>query len=264
MKKNICISTIILFTSIAVAFAQLHGTSPNWTNPAVLPKTNPVKSVTKGGVGQNIVRLSSGVLIQCFLEDPGTSSAKIQFAKSTDDGVTWSIVPGIDTPFVYTNVVFAPTIAKDTSDNIHVIWIRNVPTRDMYYAKFDKNFNRLIDTVKITSLKFHNHLEGSYITVDRGNKVHIMWNDGDAKTPSNSTYFTKVMYRQSPDGGITWNNQIILSDTTIHKHAAFPRVNFGGTKGDTLAIPWRQEVIDPSNWDIWMAYSTDGELVGQE
>lgn len=84
-----------------------------------------------------------------------------------------------------------------------------------------------------------------------------MWHDGDEGNTSSSSYFAKVMYRQSPNGGTTWNNQMILSDTTIYKHAAYPRANFRGCSGDTLAIPWRQEVTT-SNWDVWMAYSTDG------
>lgn len=251
----------LLFFSVSllinVAFGQMHGTSPNWTTPSLLPKTSPVKNASKGGVGQNLIRLNNGDLIQCYLEDPGTSSSKIKFAKSIDDGINWSVV-SIDTPFVYTGVVYNPTLARDTADNIHIVWQRNIPKKDIYYAKFDKNFNLLIDTVKITSFQFHNSLNGTYITVDRSNKVHITWHDGNTDNPSSPTYFAKIMYRQSPNGGLTWNNQIILSDTMTYKHAAFARMNFSGTKGDTLAIPWRQEVVDPTNWDVWMTYSTNG------
>lgn len=258
MSKKILLLLGVFACLIVYVFGQLHGTSPNWTAPVALPKTSSSINVSKGGVGQNLIRLQSGAIIQCFLENPGVSTAKIRFAKSTDDGNTWSLVPGLDAPFTYTTAVSGPTIAKDTADNIHVIWIRNVPTKDIYYAKFDKNFNLLIDTVKITSFQYHNSLNGPYITVDRSNKVHITWHDGNVDNPSSPTYFAKVMYRQSPDGGVTWNNQLILSDITVQKHAAFARMSFAGAKGDVLAIPWRQEVVDPNNWDVWMAYSTDG------
>lgn len=238
--------------------AQTHGTSPNWTVPTLIPKPHNGSNVSKGGIGQNIIRLSNGDLYQIYLENyPSPYNYKIYFSKSSDDGLTWNAID-IDTPFVYFNIVHTPTFAKDNNDNIHVIWITNVPTKEIYYAKFDKNLQLLIDTVKISQFKIDiNDIGDPYITVDRNNKVHIMWNDGDAEQTSSSSYFSKVMYRQSPDGGLTWNNQIILSDTTMHKHAAFPRANFRGCSGDTLAIPWRQEVT-ASNWDVWMAFSTDG------
>lgn len=259
MKIKLFLSVLIVFASQVGIYGQIHGTSHNWTTPTMLPKPHATGDVTKGGVGQNIIQLSTGELIQCFIEKfPYPSGpSKIYFAKSTDDGLSWSI-PSIDTPFVYTNVVFSPTIAKDTWDNIHVIWQRNVPTKDIYYAKFDKNFNLLIDTVKLTQYNFHNSLNSALITIDRSNRVHVMWHDGSTDSISTYSYFAKIMYRQSPDGGLTWNNQIILSDTTIHKHAAFPRASFRGASGDTIAIPWRQFVSSvPSNWDVWMAYSTN-------
>lgn len=259
MRTKLILLTLIAFACNTSVYGQIHGTSPNWTTPTPLPKPNALGDVSKGGVGQNIIQLSTGELIQCFVQKfPYPSgSSKIYFAKSTDDGLSWTI-PSIDTPFVYTNVVFSPTIAKDTSDNIHVIWQRNVPTKDIYYAKFDKNFNLLIDTVKVTQFNFHNSFSSALVTVDRKNRVHVMWHDGNSDNSSSDSYFAKTMYRQSPDGGLTWNNQIILSDTTIHKHAAFPRASFGGASGDTIAIPWRQFVSSvPSNWDVWMAYSTN-------
>ncbi|GAB4451296.1 MAG: hypothetical protein OHK0036_11590 [Bacteroidia bacterium] len=258
--KTLALAFIILMSIAIQSMAQLHGTSPNWTTPIPLPKPNAMGYESKGGIGQNIIRLSSGELIQCFTENypyPG-GQTKIYFNKSTDDGVTWSIVNISNNPFLKTSVVSGPTFAVDTLDNIHVVWRRSAPTSDLYYAKFDKNFNLLIDTVRITQYKYDNSNVGSvYITVDRKNRVHVMWNDGSPETSSSSSYFTKVMYRQSIDGGQTWNNQITLSDITTFKHAAFPRANFSGVTGNTLAIPWRQEVSS-SNWDVWMAYSTDG------
>lgn len=257
MKSNLFLLLTIILVATSSAHGQIHGTSPNWTPPTSLPKPNTLGDISKGGIGQNIIQLSTGELIQCFTEKfPFPSGpSRIYFAKSTDDGLTWSI-PVIDTPFIYTNVVFAPTIAKDTSDNIHIIWQRNVPSKDIYYAKFDKNFNVLIDTVKVTQFNFHNSFHSAYVTVDRSNKVHVMWHDGSVDSNSTANYFAKVMYRQSPNGGISWNNQLILSDTSIHKHAGFPRANFNGADGDTLAIPWRQFVSNvPSNWDVWIAYS---------
>lgn len=262
MRIRLLVFTANLCLVCNFILAQLHGTSPNWTTPSVLPKPNNLGDDSKGGVGQNIIQLSTGELIQCFTEKfPFPSgSTKIYFAISSNDGASWSI-PAIDTPFISTSVVFGPTIAKDKSDNIHVIWQRNVPSKDIYYAKFDKNFNLLIDTVRVSQFRIHNSLHSAYISVDRSDKVHVMWHDGNSDSTSTNSYFSKTMYRQSPDGGLTWNNQIILSDTTIHKHAAFPRANFSGAPGDTLAIPWRQYVsTTPSNWDVWMAYSVNGGL----
>ncbi len=254
MKKLKLLFTVWMF-QVYNSNAQLHGTSPNWTTPTPLPKVNPtVGHATKGGTGQNLIQLSTGELIQCYLEQyPGSSL--IYLLKSTDDGVSW--LPAHNPlPTTKTNGAYAATIAKDTSNNIHIVWISNANTR-LYYAKLDKNFNVLIDTIRVNQSSPHNKITSPYITVDRKNRVHIMWHDGDASTSSSSTYFAKVMYRRSPNGGTIWDSQQILSDVNTFKHAAFPRANFSGAIGDTLAIPWRQEFNGP-DWNVWMAYSTDG------
>lgn len=262
MKKHLtAILVLIIFTN---SFGQSHGTSSNWTIPSTLPKPNALGDMTKGGIGQNIIQLSTGELIQCFTETfPYPSGpTKIYLLKSNDDGLTWGALTNYS-PTSKTNIPFVPTIAKDTSDNIHMVWQRNLPNKAIYYSKMDKNFNVLIDTVKISDYSFHNNFESLYITVDRENRVHIMWHDGDTDQPSSLSYFSKVMYKQSPDGGFNWANQKILSDTTSYNgmHSGFPRANFVGASGDTIAIPWRQEKFSNStDWDVWMAYSTDGGI----
>lgn len=256
--KDFVFLLISQFFLLLPLFPQYHGTSPNWTTPTRLPKANPQADASKDGTGQNLIQLSTGELIQLYTEKFGESK-KIYFAKSTDDGKTWSIHQ-IDTPFVFTPPVssnYSPTFCKDRFDNIHMVWI-TLPSRDIYYCKFDKNFTLLIDTVRITTFVLHNFIEAVYITADRKNRIHILWHDGDVKQPSTATYFSKVMYRQSPDGGQSWKEQQILSDTTIHKHAGFPRASFVGCSGDILAIPWRQEVTMATDWDVWIAVSTDG------
>ncbi len=251
---------LLMVLSILVSLpinAQLHGTSPNWTEPVQLPKSNPLADATKGSTGQNLVRLSTGEIIQLYYETDG-SVKRFYFAISKDDGNTWQLF-SIDTPLVYTGPIsgiYSPTFCRDSEDNIHVVWITQ-PKKHIYYAKFDRNFNILIDTIRITKFIYHDFIEAVYITADMRNRIHVMWHDGDVRNQSNSTYFAKVMYRQSPDGGLTWKEQIILSDTTIYKHSAFPRANFSGCWGDTIAIPWRQEVSS-NNWDVWIAVSVDG------
>lgn len=254
MKANIF---LLLFLTLNVKFinAQLHGTSSNWTTPTALPKVTPTfGNATKGGTGQNIIHLASGELIQCYLEQfPGPPI--IYLLKSIDDGISWQPAHN-PSPTTKTLGAFGPTIAKDSSNNIHLIWVNDANKR-IYYSKLDKNFNVLIDTVRINQSTPHNSITSPYITIDRKNRVHIMWHDGDVALASSSSYFAKVLYRQSPDGGNSWNNQQTLSDVNTFKHAAFPRANFTGVDGDTIAIPWRQE-FNGSNWDVWMAYSTDG------
>lgn len=248
---------LFLLLHISTVSAQLHGTSANWTTPTPLPKVNAMfGNATKGGTGQNIIRLYSGELIQCYLEQfPGPPL--IYLLKSKDDGASW-LPAHHPQPTSKTPGSFGPTIAKDTANNIHLIWVNDANKR-LYYCKLDKDFNVIIDTVRINQATPHNTITSPYISVDRKNRVHIMWHDGDVALASSSVYFSKVFYRQSPDGGNSWNTQQSLSDSTIHKHAAFPRANFTGVDGDTVAIPWRQEQ-NGTNWNVWMAYSTDGGL----
>ena len=251
MKKILLSSSLLISISI---YAQ-HGVSTNWSPEYVLSKTSPTKDASKGGTGQNIIRLSNGDIVQCFVETPGM--AKIYLVKSTTDGTTWN-TPVNYSPTLMTNVVSGPTIAKDTADNIHMVWIRNVPDKAMYYSKMDKDFNVLIDTIRIDNPTIVYNHAAPYITVDRKMRVHVLWHVGDVDLASTSTEFAKVSYVSSNDNGLTWGLQKIISDTTSHKHAAFPRANFSGVNSDTLAFPWRQEVVSTTAWDVWIAYSTDG------
>jgi len=249
--KSTLIVAVFQFATFCLTLNAQHGISPFWGTQIEIPKAHPDGSA-RGSVGNNMVIISDEKIITFFNETypfPGTSVV-IYYTISTDGGNTWT-VPELFIPASGSPGSCCPNIALDAEDNIHVVWQAKAPL-GVYYAKLDSDMNILSDAAMISDEVIH-EINDVGVSVDRKNRVHVMWHDGDTHA---SDHAAEVRYVRSPDGGETWEAQQTLSDDD-GQHSAFARVDFSGAIGDDLAIPWRDSV-GPNDWDVVIAVTHDG------
>ena len=199
----------------------------------------------------------------------GASPVFIQFARSTDSGVTFSD-PQPLSPTKNTNEV---------SGSVPVV----APNGDLYVAYYDGNINPDggITIVKSTDggktfgspktaasfLTIASDVTGGNgvrtrsfpsMAVDKNGVVHIVY---DAEPQLLMPDRSDVFYVRSNDGGNTFSVPVRINDDTTATTQVFPAVAAAGD--GTVAIKWwdrRNDPINDSLNDVYMAYSTDGGM----
>lgn len=255
--NTICMSVLLLACSTSL-MAQLHGVSELWDSERAVAKLHPTGS-TQGGVSRNFVVDRSGT-ITIFLGEtypyPGQSMTPI-YTGSTDGGRTWNS-PSPSTIIPITKVV-GPSVAGtaiDSSGNIHIVFAARSP-KALFYASRNKQTGQWSDTIRVSDFVRYD-IAAPNITIDRRQRIHILWHDGDPGTAN----IAESNYTRSTDGGIKWQPQQILS-ADDGKQSAFPRAKFEACIGDSVAIAWRDSVGGPNAWDVVIAYSTNGGMSWQ-
>ncbi|GIV29810.1 MAG: hypothetical protein KatS3mg028_1342 [Bacteroidia bacterium] len=243
------IFSLIIFTTLSInSFAQ-HGVTPPWQANAVqLPKVNPTYAAYTT-VGRTMVVDKLGKIYVFYREfDINNMATERLYINTSSDGINW-------TPTIFPPAQnFKPgyyNVAIDTASNIHVVWVKNM-TGELWYSKYDFNLQQwTIDT--IISQSVNEVIRGTSVSVDRKMRVHVSWIDGQDASAN-----AEIMYRRSPDNGVTWDNQQNISNTLGYP-SEWQQGDFSGTFSDTLAYAWRENVNPSgSNWDIWIAYTTNG------
>lgn len=231
-----------------------HGIDPHWGSEYSIPKVNPGASAG-GGVPNNLVVLPNGTCVNFYTEQfpfPN-GTLKSYYAGTSNHGVSWNAPAPVLVPPVAKTIANAGSVgaAVDKEGNIHISWTSLSPA-GIYYAKWNYSTQTWSDTVRVNQ-RVDRQLTYQMITVDRKNRIHIMWVDGKVE----STLTAEVMYARSTNGGVSFLPQIQLSNAD-GKHSAFPMGDFIGTNSDTLAIAWRDSISSAQQWDIVMSVTTNG------
>ncbi len=79
----------------------------------------------------------------------------------------------------------------------------------------------------------------------RDNQIHVVW-------AGSLTLTDAILYKNSPDGGVTWNEQVLLS--AMYTYSSSPAV---AVSGDHVHVVWSQTVAG-NNSEIYYNHSTDG------
>ncbi len=249
MKK--IISVLVLFSSLLLA---QHGTSPDWSNPVPIPQMNQ-NSKQRGTLYNNMVCTKGGRIIISTAEHNPSNMNQVYgyyITYSDDGGLTWLTPPKRFTPIDSVVGGNSLKLAIDKNDNIYAIW-NSVNPSALFITRLDSNLNILTDSIRIAT-KINYNIGSTHITIDRYNRIHVMWNEGS----TNSSNAAEVYYSRSTDYGNTWQTvqKLSLDDG---KHSAFPHAQFD-TAGDTLAIPWRDSTGGARKWDVFLSVSTNGGL----
>ncbi len=124
------------------------------------------------------VRLSDGTLYSVYY-DPARD---IYIKKSTDNGATWTDETLLSTYLgMDTNFQVNPSIAVDSADNLHVVWMGRATgyaTYEIWYVEYDGAWS---DPVRISDFLGMNtdHQRYPSIAVDGSDNLHVVW-DGQA------------------------------------------------------------------------------------
>lgn len=247
---------LILFVVISfyynTAFCQ-HGVGPSWQNEILLPRYNESLNPKQRGVLYNNMVVTSGGRIIISTSELNASNMNQVYGHyltfSDDGGNNWS-TPVRFTPTDQVIGGLSPKLAIDKNNFVYAIWSSNIP-KALYISKLDSNLNILKDSIRISSNMSYGNF-ASHLTIDRKNRIHVMWHEGS----TNSSNTAESFYSQSTDGGITWSATVSLSSNDNH-HSAFPHAQFDNA-GDTLAISWRDSVGGLNRWDVYLVFSTDG------
>ncbi len=137
-----------------------------------------------------------------------------------------------------------PSIAKDSGDNIHVVWYDSTPGNpEIYYMKSPDGGLSWGSAKKLTS----NSGQSQYpaIAIGSNDNIHLLWCDD---TPGNF----EIYYMKSSNGGSSWSGAKRLT------------WNSGGSKYPAIVIDsynhlhivWEDST--PGNPEIYYKKSTDG------
>lgn len=247
---------LLLFMVISFYFPTTfcqHGVGTSWQNEILLPRYNETLNPKQRGVLYNNMVVSSGGRIIISTSELNASNINHVFGHyltfSDDGGNSWS-TPGRFTPTDLVIGASSPKLAIDKNDYVYAIW-SSVNPKALFISKLDLNLNILNDSIRVSSnMSYGNFVP--HFTIDRKNRIHVMWNEGS----TNSSNTAESFYSRSTDGGITWSSAVLLSSNDNH-HSAFPHAQFDNA-GDTIAIAWRDSVGGLNRWDVYLVFSTDG------
>jgi hypothetical protein len=227
---------------------QTHGVAAAWGQEFAVPRVSASASA-RGVLGNNMAFDNTGKIVLFYVEQTGNRSTTY-ITTSTDGGRTWTRAVEF-TPITRTVGGSAPNMAIGPDNSVHVAWNARQP-QGVFYSKLSPSLQVLIDTVRVGS---SNKAPGFAIpSVDRKNRVHITWFEGD---PNNTTNPAEIFYNRSVNGGTTWETARMLS-ANDNKQSAYARMDASGTEGDALCVAWRDSVGGMSTWDVVGVVSIDG------
>ncbi|RMF20226.1 MAG: hypothetical protein D6765_17140, partial [Bacteroidetes bacterium] len=226
-----------------------HGLSPEWEVDSVpIPRPSADYRVfTNDGVCLAATHDSIYFFYKLQYQGGGSTGPIIPMVARSADGLVWTT----DTVTVAQNTpgIFYIGAVADQHDRLHYIWT-GMAGRQLYYALYDPSTGSWSspETLATADAPLINAIS---ITVDRKDRIHVMWNEGQTSDPTRAV---EAKYRRNPGTG--WEPIVALS-AEDGRSSAFPRADFSGTSSDTLAIVFRDSV-GPGNWDVVLNYSLDG------
>ncbi|MCZ2130301.1 MAG: T9SS type A sorting domain-containing protein [Bacteroidia bacterium] len=257
MKTTLTLILGVFILNQITAQTTNHGIDANWYQNPKAAATSSSNNLS-GSVANNMVVKSNGTVI-IFYRQGGQN----KWIQSSNGGNTWSS-PGT---LLSSAVSGLSTITADIdqSDNIYIAWKSG--DFSLGFAKYNGSSWVNTYTINTQTQTASDTVQFSQISIDRLNRIHIMWQQGNHQNYSSGVKST-CWYARSIDGGNTFSNSLLSQGNTYH--AAFPVADFGGTSHDTLLIAWRENVngynnTNPGggypngwNWDVKGRISYNG------
>ncbi|MEW6774497.1 MAG: T9SS type A sorting domain-containing protein [Bacteroidota bacterium] len=244
-------------SSTTAAQTTNHGIDANWYQApkAAATISGPISAMNnvQGAVANNMLVKQNGTVILFYKQ-----VAQNKWTQSSDGGVTWTN-PG-SLPVAAVNGLSTISADIDQNDNIYIVWKSG--NYSLGFSKYNGTSWSPTYTINTQTQNAGDTITFSQITVDRKNRIHIMWQQGNHLNYSGGFYST-CWYARSTDGGNTFTTMQLSQNTTNYRHAAFPVADFGGTAHDTLMIAWRENTnggnhVSNWNWDVKARITYDG------
>jgi hypothetical protein len=183
----------------------------------------------------------SGSLVIATWDEYNADNMDIYYRYSTDGGVTWSAINPVSTD---PSGQSKSSVAINGS-TVHVAWTdsRNGSTEIYYKQSADGGLTWGTDT-RLTDDGGESHDASLAVT---GSNIHVAWRD-------NRSNGFNIWYKSSTDGGLTWGNDVQLTDDPAN--SIYPAI---AASGNNVHVTW----VDSrsSHSDVYYKRSTDGGVV---
>jgi len=172
------------------------------------------------------------------------TGTQIYCNKSTDNGLTWTNETAI-TSGNYGR--YSPSIAIDSSDNLHVVWhgyhSGSTSYQQIRYAKYTASTTSWGTPESVTT-EASEHQQVSSISVDSSDNLHVVWHGQH----SGSTTYNQIRYRKYTLATTTWETIVNLT-TEASEHQYYSSIAVDPS--DNLHVVWYgQDAVSPSYYQI--------------
>jgi hypothetical protein len=178
------------------------------------------QSHSYGYEGRNLVRSSTGSLHLLYHEL--VDNRRFVFHITTEDnGENWSQPVVIDNSNFYGGM---PSVAIDSLNRLHVAWHAQKldgSNYNIYYCRSEDLGISWTNPILVSKIFTTNDQLYAAIAVDQNNNPHIVWNTV-VGTESN---IGDVHYNFSQDGGTSWPNDKMISNSNDHR-CFVPTIDF--------------------------------------
>lgn len=224
---------------------------------------------------RKIVRDSKGNLYIAYRKVYRTenSSQRIFVAKSTDDGISWSVL-NEDEPIetVHAYVQRVPSLAIDEHDTLHVVWYgldESTPGHDERQIKYTRSTDGgLTWTIwrNIAPVAGYRGTalwqEHPTIYVDMKNVIYVVWQGGDMN-------HSQIKFIKSVDGGESWSAWRNINDApttsysrpvlvTNHAASVLYVVAYRNFPGQPQIV-WTRSRDGGATWAPWSLVAPDDQ-----
>lgn len=143
----------------------------------------------------------------------------IQYKRSTDNGSNWSTATNLANDGTY------PSMAV-SGGNIHVVWQNSSP--EVYYISSSDNGYSWSTSRRLSDTPYESGEPSISVCNDN---VHVVWSDY-----RDNKY--EIYYKRSTDGGIDWDADTKLTNTTYGFHD--PSI---AVREDDIYLVWKHEML---------------------
>ena len=179
--------------------------------------------------------------IHVVWQDDTPITNDIYYRGSTDGGSTWSAVKRMT---MTSGESYAPAIAVDPDNTIHVVWYDHTPgDPEIYYAKSEDGGPTWSAARRLTWTSDYSRAPA--IAAQSAKDLHLVWSN-------NASGNDEVFYRKSQDGGSTWSAAQRLTYTSGGSYGSDLTVDSGGN----ICAVWYD--YTPGFADLYCRRSTDG------
>ena len=171
--------------------------------------------------------------------DAVSGNYEIHYKNSTDRGMTWQASQRITWN---SGSSMHPSIAVDSSDNLHVIWMDSTPGKSDVFYKQSADKGATWKTSKNLTRNATDSLNPA-LALDSSGDLHIVWVDSDAKGSLD------IYYKKGLEGGVTWtaNQRLTWNPWTNTTNSPDIAVD----SFDNLHVVWPLHVFDLNCTEIY-------------
>ena len=201
-------------------------------------------SANAGASMQPAIAVGSNGSVHVAWEDTAPGDKEIYYRRSTDYGDTWDPAKRISLTGGSSE---DPSMAVDSQGTVHIAWYDDTPGNwDIYYARSTDGGDSWSRARRI-SWTLGRSMNPT-VAVDPGSNIHIVWHD-------NTSGNMEVLYKKSPDGGLSWNAGMRIS-SNLSGVSQCPHLAIESKNPTHIHVVWYDET--PGNPEIYWRESTDG------